>query len=184
MDRWAFPAQAKSRPAFGECGMKNPFQALPTTGQFQVLRPVSADEILMMTKTLIKQKFRRGKALCSPDASREFLLLELASLENEVFFVIFLDNQHRVIKAERCFQGTIHQANVYPREIVKRGLQLNAKALILAHNHPSGLAEPSKEDKAITQRLKDALALIEISVLDHFVIGGTELFSFAEAGLL
>jgi DNA repair protein RadC len=164
--------------------MNKPFQCVKATGQFQVLRPVTGDEILAMAKRLIQHKYRRGRSLTSPDNCREFLMLELAPLEHEVFYGIFLDNQHRIIKAECCFQGTIHHANVYPREVVKRGLQLNAKALILAHNHPSGLAEPSKEDKAITKRLIEALALVEITVLDHFVIGGTELFSFAEAGLL
>lgn len=159
--------------------MKNAFQALKATGQFQVLRPVSGDEILAMAKRLIQQKYRRGRSLTSPDNCREFLMLELAPLELEVFYAIFLDNQNRINKSEICFQGTIHHANVYPREVVKRGLQLNAKALILAHNHPSGQSEPSKEDRAITQRLIEALALVEITVLDHFVIGGTELFSFA-----
>lgn len=164
--------------------MSSPFQYLKSTGQFQVIRPVTGDEILAMAKQLIKRQFKRGKALSSPDECRDFLMLELSSLEHEQFFCIFLDNQHRVIKAECIFKGTIHHANVYPREVVKRGLQLNAKALILAHNHPSGKSEPSPEDKAITKRLIEALALVEITVLDHFVIGGTEIFSFAEAGLI
>jgi DNA repair protein RadC len=121
--------------------------------------------------------------LTSPDATRDFLMLELALLEHEEFYCIFLDNQHRVIKAECCFQGTIDGASVYPREVVKRALQINAKALILAHNHPSGLAEPSESDRAITRRLIDALGLVDIRVLDHFIIGGAECFSFAEQGL-
>lgn len=111
-------------------------------------------------------------------------MLEIASLEHEVFYCIFLDNQHRVLKAECCFQGTIDGANVYPREMVKRALQLNAAALILAHNHPSGITEPSTADQAITRRLIDALSLVDVRVLDHFIIGGTACYSFAEAGLL
>lgn len=164
--------------------MTNPFRYEESTGQYQVVSPVTGDEILTMAKNIIKRQFKRGKALTRPDECREFLMLELSALEHETFYVIFLDNQHRVIKAECCFQGTVHHANVYPREVVKRALKLNAKALILAHNHPSGQSEPSKEDKAITKRLVEALALVEITVLDHFVIGGTEIFSFAEAGLI
>jgi DNA repair protein RadC len=164
--------------------MSSPFRYLEATGQYKVLRPLTANEILVKAKSIIKRQFQRGKAISSPDECREFLMLELSSLEHELFYCIFLDNQHRIIKSECCFKGTIHHANVYPRELLKRALKLNAKALILAHNHPSGQSEPSKEDKAITKSLIDALALVEITVLDHFVIGGTELFSFAEAGLL
>jgi DNA repair protein RadC len=164
--------------------MSNPFQSLKATGQFQVLRPVTGEEIVMQARHIIKRQFKRGTALTCPDQCREYLMLELATLEHEVFYCLFLDNQHRVIKAECCFQGTVHHANVYPREVVKRALKLNAKAMILAHNHPSGQAEPSSEDKAITKHLIQALALVEITVLDHFVVGGTDIYSFAEAGLL
>ena len=164
--------------------MSNPFRHLESTGQFQVERPVTTDEILNMARCIIKRQFKRGKSLTSPNDCREFLMLELATLEHEQFYVIYLDNQHRIIKAEPCSQGTIHSANVYPREVVKRALALNASALILAHNHPSGVAGPSKQDRAITKKLIEALALFEITVPDHFIIGGTELFSFAEAGLL
>jgi len=164
--------------------MPSPFQVHETPGHFQVLRPVTTDEILTMAKKLIKRQFVRGQALTSPDITRDFLMLELALLEHEVFYCIFLDNQHRVLKTEGCFKGTIDGANVYPREVLKRALKINAKALILAHNHPSGLAEPSEADRAITRRLIEALGLIDIRVLDHFIIGGTEHFSFAEHGLL
>jgi DNA repair protein RadC len=177
-------AQAKPRPFFGNDTMTNPFQAHETPGHFQVLRPVSTDEILAMARKLIQRQFTRGKALTTPALTREYLMLELALLEREVFYCLFLDNRHRVITAECCFQGTIDGASVYPRELVKRALALNAKALILAHNHPSGLAEPSAADKAITRRLVEALGLVEVTVLDHFIIGGTEQFSFAEHGLL
>jgi DNA repair protein RadC len=164
--------------------MTNPFQVHETQGYFQVLRPVTQDEILTMAKQLIKRRFRRGNALTSPNDARDFLILELALLEHEVFYCIFLDNQHRILEAECCFRGTLDSSCVYPREIVKRTLQLNAAALILAHNHPSGITEPSEADRAITRRLIDALKLVDVRVLDHFIIGGTELFSFAEHGLL
>lgn len=164
--------------------MTSPFRNHERPGHFQLVRPVTTDEILTMAKQLIKRQFTRGKSLTSPNAARDFLILELALLEHEVFYCIFLDNQHRIIKAECCFKGTIDGANVYPREVVKRALQINANALILAHNHPSGLAEPSEADRAITRRLIDALNLVDIRVLDHFIIGGVEHFSFAEQGLL
>ncbi len=164
--------------------MASPFQIHEKPGHFQLLRPVTSTEILAQARKLVKSKFVRGRALTSPDTTKDFLMLELAMLEHEVFFCIFLDNQHRVIKAECCFQGTIDGTDVYPREMVKRALALNAKALILAHNHPSGFTEPSTADRVITSRLIDALALMDIRVLDHFIIGGTDCFSFAEAGLL
>ena len=164
--------------------MTNPFQVNETSGHFQALRPVTTNEILTMARKLIKRQFVRGKALTSPEATREYLMLELALLEREVFYCLFLDNQHRVLKVECCFQGTVNTANIYPREVVKLALQVNASAVILAHNHPSGLAEPSEPDRAITRRLIDALALVEVRVLDHFIIGGVEHFSFAEHGLL
>ncbi|HEY8036168.1 MAG TPA: DNA repair protein RadC [Methylobacter sp.] len=164
--------------------MANPFRNHEQPGHFQIVRPVTTDEILSMAKQLIKRQFTRGKSLTSPHAARDFLILELALLEHEVFYCLFLDNQHRVLKAECCFKGTIDGANVYPREVVKRALQINANALILAHNHPSGVAEPSTADRAITRRLIDALNLVDIRVLDHFIIGGVEHFSFAEHGLL
>ena len=164
--------------------MTNPFQINETSGHFEVLRPVTTAEILSMAKKLIRSKFVRGQTLTTPEATRNYLIMELSLLEQEVFYCIFLDNQHRVIKAECCFKGTIDGANVYPREVLKRALKLNAKALILAHNHPSGISEPSEADRAITRRLIDALGLVDIRVLDHFIIGGAESFSFAEHGLL
>ena len=164
--------------------MTNPFQINETSGHFEVLRPVTTAEILSMAKKLIRSKFVRGQTLTTPEATRNYLIMELSLLEQEVFYCIFLDNQHRVIKAECCFKGTIDGANIYPREVLKRALKLNAKALILAHNHPSGISEPSEADRAITRRLIDALGLVDIRVLDHFIIGGTESFSFAEHGLL
>jgi DNA repair protein RadC len=164
--------------------MTSPFQVHEIPGHFQIQRPVTQEEILAMAKQLIERQFARGEALTSPNAAREFLMLELAMLEHEVFYCIFLDNQHRILQSEHCFQGTIDNANVYPRELVKRSLTLNASALILAHNHPSGLPEPSEADRSITRKVIDALALVDVRVLDHFIVGGAEVVSFAERGWL
>ncbi|PZN75365.1 MAG: DNA repair protein [Candidatus Methylumidiphilus alinenensis] len=164
--------------------MSKPFTAAEESGYYLTTRPVSGDEILSMALGLIKRKFTRGKALTSPDASRDFLILKLAELEHECFCCLYLDNQHRVLQFESLFRGTIDGASVYPREVVKRALALNASAIIFAHNHPSGTADPSEADKFITQRLKQALGLLDIRVLDHFIVGGAEVMSFAEKGLL
>lgn len=124
--------------------------------------------------------------LASPAAVRTYLRLMLARLEHEVFVVLFLDAQNRVIASEEMFRGTLTQTSVYPREVVKRTLELNAAAVILAHNHPSGLAEPSRADEALTQTLRASLALIDARVLDHFIVAGNgnSILSFAERGLL
>ena len=164
--------------------MTSPFKIHETPGHFQVSRPVTTNEILIMARKLIKRQFVRGRALTSPEATRDFLMLEMAQLEREAFYCIFLDNQHRVLTIECCFQGTIDTASIYPREVLKRVLQVNACAIILAHNHPSGVTEPSEADRAITRRLIAALAMVDVRVLDHFIIGGTEYYSFAEHGLL
>ena len=119
----------------------------------------------------------------SPDHTRKFLQLKLSELEHEVFAVMFLDNRHRLITFEEMFRGTIDGANVYPREVVKTALKHNAAAVILAHNHPSGVAEPSRADEAITRRLKEALGLVDVRVLDHLVVG-SEIVSMAERGLI
>lgn len=127
---------------------------------------------------------QRGDALSSPDDTRRFLAARLRDYPHEVFAALFLDNRHRVIAFEELFSGTIDGASVHPREVVKRALAHNAAALILAHNHPSGVAEPSRADESITRRLKEALALVEIRVLDHLVVGDGEIVSLAERGLI
>jgi DNA repair protein RadC len=144
----------------------------------------SSDIIINEAKRRVRFKLRKGTSLTSPCASRSFLQLTLAESEHEVFLIIFLDNQHRVIKAEEMFRGTIDGASVYPREVVKAAIQNNAAAVVLAHNHPSGLSEPSDADKHITQRLKQALGLIDVRILDHFVVGAEGAYSFAEHGLI
>jgi len=121
--------------------------------------------------------------ITSPDALRNYLKLKLARLEHEVFFVVFMTNRHRVIAFEEMFRGTIDGSAVHPREVLKRVLHHNAAAVIFAHNHPSGVAEPSRADETITRRLQDALALIDVRVLDHIVVAD-DIVSFAERGLL
>lgn len=139
--------------------------------------------VLEMAKRHLFEQLTRGDALCSPAQTRQYLAAQLAAYPHEVFACLFLDNRNRVISFEKMFYGTIDGASVYPREVVRMALKRNAAAVIFAHNHPSGVAEPSQADEQITQRLKDALALVDIRVLDHFVVGD-EVVSFAERGLL
>ena len=120
----------------------------------------------------------------APAKVKEYLALQLGSREHEVFAVLFLDAQTRLVRLEEMFRGTLTQTSVYPREVVKRALELGAAAVILAHNHPSGAAEPSRADEYLTQTLKSALALIDVRVLDHLVVGHGQIVSFAERGLL
>jgi DNA repair protein RadC len=140
--------------------------------------------VMEMARRALKEKITRGSALNSPAAVREYLRLKLQSLPHEVFVVLFLDSQNRVIEIEELFRGTLTQTSVYPREVVKRVLHHNAGATIFAHNHPSGVAEPSHADETLTQALKQALALIDVRVLDHFIVAGSGVLSFAERGLL
>jgi len=139
--------------------------------------------VLEMANRHLFEQITRGDALCSPAQTRQFLTAKLNNYPHEVFACLFLDNRNRVITFEKMFFGTIDGASVYPREVVKTALKKNAAAVIFAHNHPSGVAEPSHADEQITQRLKEALALVDVRVLDHFVIGD-EIVSFAERGLL
>jgi DNA repair protein RadC len=140
--------------------------------------------VLEMAKRHFKEALQRGNALTSPEITRSYLSAQLRGYSYEVFACLFLDNQHRVIKLEELFRGTIDGASVYPREVVKQALYYNAAAMIFAHNHPSGISEPSQADKHITEKLKQALALFDIRVLDHFIIGDGEPYSFAEHGLI
>ena len=137
-----------------------------------------------MTRRHLLEKLNRGSVLESPQHTRDYLALRLRDYPHEVFACLFLDNRHRVIAFEELFRGTINGASVHPREVVKKALAHNAAAVILAHNHPSGVAEPSRADQGITQRLVDALGLVEVRVLDHLVVGDGEIVSFAERGLL
>ena len=140
--------------------------------------------VLEMARRHLAERLRRDSALESPQAVRDYLKAQLRHEPHEVFGCLFLDTRHRVLAFEALFQGSIDGASVYPRQVVKRALAHNAAALILVHNHPSGVAEPSQADRLLTQRLKEALGLIEVRVLDHFVVGDGEPQSLAELGWL
>jgi DNA repair protein RadC len=132
----------------------------------------------------LAKRMKAEPVLTAPAVSREWLQLYCANLEHEVFIVLLLDAQNRLIEAHELFRGTLSQTSVYPREVVKATLARNAAAVMFAHNHPSGVAEPSRADELLTQSLKQALALVDVRVLDHFVVAGTRTVSFAERGLL
>ena len=137
-----------------------------------------------LARRSLQEKLKESAALTSPGAVRDYLRLRLASRKEEAFVCIWLDAQHKAIDFEVPFTGTLTQTSVYPREIVKSALRVNAAAVIFAHNHPSGVAQPSQADELLTRNLKEALALIEVKVLDHFIVAGNQAISFAERGLL
>ena len=140
-------------------------------------------QIIDLAIEILEANLRKaGQALNAPDVVKHFLRLNIELLEHEVFMVVFLDTRHRLIEYRQMFRGTIDGASVHPREVVKAALEVNASAVIFAHNHPSGVSSPSQADRRITDRLREALALVEIRVLDHIVIGHGELTSFAELG--
>ncbi len=145
-------------------------------------RPATADEVLDAARVALARKVRRGTAFTSPEVTRQFLRLKLAELEHEMFAVLLLDTRHRLIEYVELFRGTIDGASVHPREVVKVALSRNAAAMILAHNHPSGIPEPSEADRLITRRLQEALALVDIRVLDHIVVGVEGEVSLAARG--
>lgn len=145
---------------------------------------VQLQAVLELARRHLQAQLERGDALTSPELTRRFLSASLRGYPHEVFACLFLDNRHRVIRFEELFSGTIDGASVHPREVVKRALGHNAAAVIFAHNHPSGVAEPSESDIRITQRLREALALVEIRVLDHLIVGDGPIVSLAERGLL
>ncbi len=145
---------------------------------------VQLQAVVEMARRALKEEVDAGDALTSPRAVREYLQLLLRARQQEVFVALFLDAQHRVIASEELFHGTLTQTSVYPREVVKRALYYNAAALIFAHNHPSGVAEPSNSDRLLTEALKQSLQLVDVRVLDHFIVAGSSCLSFAETGLL
>jgi DNA repair protein RadC len=138
--------------------------------------------VVEMSRRVLAEELRARDALSSPSSTRDYLRAWLRDRDREVFAALFLDSQHRVLAAEELSQGTLDAAAVYPREVVKRALALGAACVIFAHNHPSGVAEPSQADRVLTERLKQALALVDVRVLDHFVIGEGVPTSFAERG--
>jgi DNA repair protein RadC len=137
-----------------------------------------------LSRRQLSESLRAGPVLASPKATRDFLTARLRDLEHEVFCCLYLDKRHRLIQFEELFRGTIDGASVHPREIVKLALRRNAAAVIVAHNHPSGVAEPSQADELITQRVKEALSLVDIRLLDHIIVGEGVSVSLAERGLI
>lgn len=145
---------------------------------------VQLQAIFEMSRRALNEQMQVKDMLSSPQQVRDFLCLKLGGLSREVFVVLFLDAQNRMITSEEMFSGTLTQTSVYPREVVKKALHHNAASVIFAHNHPSGIAQPSQADELITKQLKQALALVDVRVLDHFIVAGNTTFSFVERGLL
>jgi DNA repair protein RadC len=140
--------------------------------------------VLEIARRALGQQLAAAPVFDAPQAVKDYVAIQLGGLAHEVFAVLFLDGQHRLLRMEEMFRGTLTQTSVYPREVVKRALALNAGAVVLAHNHPSGVAEPSRADEYLTQSLKSALQLVDVRVLDHLVVGAGQVVSFAERGLL
>jgi len=163
---------------------QNPLVFSEETSTYTAKLPLTKSDILETARGILSEQLRQSDALTNPDAVCRYLVTQLAGLEHEIFSVLLLDNRHRVLRYEELFRGTIDGCSVHPREVVKTALAANAAAVILAHNHPSGLPEPSRADTQLTRRLTDALALIDVRVLDHIVVGGADTVSFAERGLI
>ena len=140
--------------------------------------------VLELARRALASQLKEKTIFCDPQAIRDYLQLQLGSRDHEIFAVLFLDANHRLIVLEEMFRGTLTQTSVYPREVVIRALALNAASVVLAHNHPSGNAQASRADEAITQTLKAALALVDVRVLDHFIVTRTQAVSMAELGLM
>ena len=158
------------------------FSAIPGMGPAKYAQ---LQAVLEMSRRALAEAMKQDSLLNTPDTVRDYLRLHLAGLRHEVFFALWLDAQNRLVAAEELFRGTLTQASVYPREVVKKALAHNAAAVVLAHNHPSGVAKPSSADSQLTRELKQALALVDVRVLDHFIVAGTASpLSFAERGLL
>ena len=154
--------------------------------QAGIRRPRPGDATILRAMAILERRLREpGELLASPGQVRAFLMLHLAELEHEAFAGLFLSSQHRLIAYRELFRGTLTQTSVYPREVLKEALRLNAASVIFAHNHPSGCAEPSHADEMLTQGLRQALALVDVRVNDHFIVAGNACpLSFAERGLL
>ena len=164
-------------------------ESFPDANRFDALKPRALnreekESVIKLALSVLAERHRAGRALGSPEQTRSFLRLKLVDRKHEVFGALFLDTRHRVLEVAELFHGTVNAASVYPRVVVQRALELNAAAVILFHNHPSGVAEPSPSDEALTRQLKEALTLIDVRVLDHFVVAAGESVSFSERGLL
>jgi DNA repair protein RadC len=148
------------------------------------LSKAEKEAVIKLALDVLKKRYRPGKSFTDPVEVSNFLRLQLADRKNEIFGALFLDTRHRLILMEELFYGTVDGTTVHPRIVVQKALECNASALVVFHNHPSGVAEPSNDDSAITRRLREALALVDIRLLDHFVVGADEVVSFATRGLL
>lgn len=147
-------------------------------------RPATGDEVLRQARWVMSRRVRRGATFDSPAVVKEYLSVQLGTRDYEAFCVAFVDAQHKLLEFREMFRGTLAQTSVYPREVVRAALQLNAAAVVLSHNHPSGSVEPSRADEHLTQTLKAALALVDVRVLDHVIVAADRATSFAERGLL
>ncbi len=182
-----FDGSAESEtPAVFSDGLQEPGRvaALLIRDASNELRAATPAEIIAAARRAMARRVRRGIAMDSPRAVREFLTMKLGTLEHETFSVLLLDTRHRLIDYVELFRGTIDKASVHPREVVKLALSRNAAAMVLAHPHPSGAADPSQADELITRRLKEALALVDVRLLDHIIVAGGDAISFADRGLL
>ena len=164
--------------------MKDPPYIYDNSGLYTFTRPIAEKEVIEIACSLLKTKYDQNPTLNSPEDATDYLKLKLSPNDREIFVCIFLNSKNTVIAFETLFWGTINSNVVYPREVAKRALALNATSVIFAHNHPSGNLSPSEQDKTLTDRLKKSLALIDISVLDHIIIAGDMSLSFKNQGLI
>jgi DNA repair protein RadC len=164
--------------------LHTPAEALKTVKGLGPAKRAELVAVLELARRALAQQLTQKPFFNTPQAVRDYLQLQLGGLHHEVFAVLFLDSQHRLIALEEMFRGTLTQTSVYPREVVKQALTLNASSVVLAHNHPSGTAQPSRADEALTHTLKAALALVDVRVLDHFVVTASQAVSMAELGLV
>ena len=164
--------------------LHTPAEALKTVKGLGPAKRAELVAVLELARRAMAQQLTQKPLFNTPQAVRDYLQLQLGGLHHEVFAVLFLDSQHRLIALEEMFRGTLTQTSVYPREVVKHALTLNASSVVLAHNHPSGTAQPSRADEALTHTLKAALALVDVRVLDHFVVTASQAVSMAELGLV
>lgn len=153
-------------------------------GKYRIPKAIQKDELYKLVLQLVEEDHKNKATLSSAKAAKDYLHMKLIHQDYESFYVVYLNSQHQVISIEEMFKGTINQSPVFPREIVKRCVQIGAGAVILCHCHPSGNAQPSSADRAITDLIVEAMALIDVRCIDHFIIGGHQMYSFAEHGLL
>jgi DNA repair protein RadC len=164
--------------------LHTPAEALKSVKGLGPAKRAELVAVLELARRALVQQLTQKPLFNTPQAVRDYLQLQLGGLQHEVFAVLFLDSQHRLIALQEMFRGTLTQTSVYPREVVKQALTLNASSVVLAHNHPSGTAQPSRADEALTHTLKAALALVDVRVLDHFVVTASQAVSMAELGLV